>query len=96
MNKKELKKRISKEIKELNNILNQWNPIGGTPDDEYCSFLAPILKVLHSGGTQSDLDKVIKRHLSEQFGLVSKSSKLDKVTDTILNWWNKKNQENIA
>ena len=49
----ELKKKCSKQNKELERILNDWDPMNliryGAPDDEYDCLGTQLLNLLHKG-----------------------------------------------
>ena len=97
MDKKQFKKAIAEEQKELICMLNEWDPIGilpgeGGPLDEYDCFAGPILSLLHRGESKEKLITFLNEHLKNHIGLEPKFSKPTEFANKIMNWWNKKNK----
>ncbi len=90
--KKILSKSIKEEQKELRSILNEWDPIGDVPEDEYDSFRDPIISMLHKGKTEQDIAEFISQHLKNYVGLKSFPPESKEVAMRIINWWTKKNK----
>jgi len=89
---KTLGKLIAEEQKELRIILNEWDPIGDVPEDEYDSFRDPIISMLHKGKTEKDIAEFLSRHLEGYVGLQSFPTESQEVAKKILCWWNKRNK----
>lgn len=91
------KKLIKTEEKELNQILNEWDPIGilpfdGWPNNEYDCFIFPILSILHKDQGREKLESFIDEHLTEHMGMNSYEEDIKQISDKILLWWNSKNK----
>lgn len=91
------KKLIKVEEKELNQILNEWDPIGilpfeGWPDDEYDCFIFPILSIFHKNEGREKLEYFLNEHLTEHMGMSSDKNDIEQISDKILLWWNGKNK----
>lgn len=59
-------------MRELNDLLNQWDPIGVLPyeegpKDEYYCFIDPIMKVLQTSKKKEDIVEVLEFHLKNHF-----------------------------
>ena len=89
-------KHIKDEQKELNYLLNEWDPIGilpfeGWPDDEYECFIFPILSILHNSGNREDLKWFLKTHLTEHIWLNPPEGEyIESFIEKILVWWENK------
>lgn len=60
--------------KELNNLLNKWDPIGvnpfkGGPQGEYDCFVEPILKLLDQGKSQKSILAFLRKYLMGHIGV---------------------------
>lgn len=79
--------------KELNDLLNKWDPIGvypfeGRPKDEYECFVEPILKLLYHGEDEKSIMAFLRKHLREHIGLEPKNVHPEKFSEDVLRWWN--------
>lgn len=86
------KKLIKIEEKELNQLLNEWDPIGilpfeGWPDDEYDCFIFPILSILHKDEGREKLIYFLNEHLTEHIGLSLNKKYVDEFADRVIFWW---------
>ncbi len=97
MDNKNLKQLITTEQNELNQLLNEWDPIGvapseGGPKDEYTCFADPIISLLHKGINKDNLVSFLNNHLAEHIGLDPNNTDTEKFAAKIVLWWNKKNK----
>ena len=71
LSKRELRERSS----QLNELLCEWDPIGvmtvGAPRDEYDCLIGPLLTLLQSGGTVTDIERNLRTEIVNHFGLSS-------------------------
>jgi len=69
---KEVKKEWTRQYRELEKIVNEWDPVGlirgGAPDDEYDCLTTQILYLLHKGKNAEELREFILAELDEHFG----------------------------
>src|SRR6266705_4959133 len=71
LSKREIRERSS----QLNDLLCEWDPIGvmsvGAPRDEYDCLIGPLLTLLQSGGTATDIQSYLRKEIVEHFGVSS-------------------------
>ncbi|MEN6412500.1 MAG: hypothetical protein ABFC84_07025 [Veillonellales bacterium] len=69
---KEIKQKCSRRYKELEKIVNEWDPVGlisgGAPEDEYDCLTMQILFLLHEGKDTEEIQGFIIDELDEHFG----------------------------
>jgi hypothetical protein len=69
---KEIKQKWSRQYKELEKIVNEWDPVGlisgGAPEDEYDCLTTQILFLLREGKDTIEIQKFIIEELDEHFG----------------------------
>ena len=69
LSKREIRERSS----QLNDLLCEWDPIGvmsvGAPRDEYGCLIGPLLTLLQSGGTATDIQSYLRKEIVDHFGL---------------------------
>ena len=79
--------------RELRAILNEWDPIGvmgpdAKPgDDEYDDLLWPVMRLLEGGASAGDLARYLVKKLDEDYGLNVGESKLQGVSSSIKEWF---------
>ena len=84
-----IKKETKLQWAELRTMLNEWDPIGGCPEDEYDCFIGPIIKILQKDQGKGELTNFLISHLEEHMGLQAKHHKPDEFAEKLLNWWNR-------
>ena len=67
MNKKEKKKLIKLEETEITKILNDWDPIPSSPEDEYDCLTHKIISRLHGGASEKDIEILIGGEIINHF-----------------------------
>jgi hypothetical protein len=90
MAQKEQKRRrdsFKSEEAALRSILNQWDPIPGSPHDEYDSLVHELLGHLHRSARREDLPRVIDQHLRHYMGIIEASENVDNVAQNVWTWW---------
>ena len=69
---KEIKERWSREYKELEELVNEWDPVhlirSGAPKDEYDCLTTQLLSLLHSGANPENISFFVLKELEEHFG----------------------------
>ena len=94
-NYSENKKRIKSEIQSIRRILNTWDPIPWSPEDEYDCLVHRIISGLHSGIEKPiELAKLITAELNNHFGLHSSESDVRDIAETISEYWTVHKPEN--
>jgi len=85
--KKSLRKSFKKEENQIRYILNEWDPIPGSPEDEYDCLVHIILSSLHKGSNQKAIEDTIIKELMNHFGIKEESNKICNVSSKIWQWW---------
>lgn len=82
------KKRIKAEASAIRNILNAWDPIAGSPADEYECLVDAIVSALHAGRTSpKDIASLIASELKGHFGITAPEIEVAKVAASIATYW---------
>jgi hypothetical protein len=82
------KKRIKAEVSAIRNILNAWDPITGSPADEYDCLVDQIVSAPHAGRANSeDIASLITSELKEHFGISEPKVEIAKAATAIAAYW---------
>ena len=68
-------------------ILNDWDPISGSPKDEFDCLVHRILSNLHQIGQKEKLLELIQDQLSNHFGLDLPQDQISNTAKKIWTWW---------
>ena len=72
----------------LRAILNDWDFIGGSPEDEYDCLAHRILSVLErQGASIKEIANVINSECVEHFGVDVSSKEVEVISAKIAQWW---------
>jgi hypothetical protein len=74
-------------------LLNKWDPIAGSPDDEYDCLTHSVISRLHHGAQHHEIAVLIKRHMSEHIGINTPQEQIDQVVEAIWRWWQRRAAE---
>ncbi len=88
LSKREIRQRSS----ELNVLVYEWDPIGVAPDgprDEYECLVGPLLTMLQSGATQSEIASYLETELIEHFGLVPNRDNIAAAASRVRAWFDR-------
>ena len=88
ISKREVRQRSS----QLNALLYEWDPIGVGPDgprDEYECLVGPLLRMLQSGATQSEIASYLETELVEHFGLTTNRDDIAAAASRIRAWFDR-------
>ena len=85
--KRRRRKAFKIEKKAIRNILNDWDPISGSPWNEYECLVHWILSLLHRGGTKIEISSLIKDKLEHHFGLNGDKDQIEIVSGKIWSYW---------
>jgi len=77
---------------ELRMLLNEWDPIPGSPDDEYDCLVHDLLSHLHRGVTREELAGLIDVHSQHHFGAACSPQELAVAADNVWQWWCKRTE----
>lgn len=87
-NEHELKKRVVKgEEQTIRTLMNEWDPIPGSPADEYDCLVHHILGLLHQNAAKNQLRSMIQSELVCHFGLHPSNQEIDAITEKIWSYW---------
>ena len=83
-----LKKEYKKGFSELREIINSWELIPDSPDDEFDSINHLFLSQLYKGSDKFKISKAIQFELINNYGFSIEHIDSNKMTTEILEWWN--------
>ena len=78
------------DFSQLRKIINSWNLISGSPDDEFDSLNNKILTQLYKNGDAEKIDRILQSELISTYGLFSNEFDSEIFVTQIMNWWNSK------
>lgn len=88
--RKATKKRYSQDSKHIRMLMNEWDPMGliqmGAPEDEYNSYSAKVVNLLHSSTGDSELKGNLEVYLSD---LLNNPSRIpvSEFIEKVLDWF---------
>jgi len=88
-NKKTLKKRFSADEGELINILNGWNPIPGSPADEYDCVVHHVLGKIEQHTENITIEFIVKSIIQEvesHLGITPTAEELTALQNNVEAW----------
>jgi hypothetical protein len=66
-------------------ILNEdWQPIPGVPEDEWDSYLWPVLGLLKRGAPREEVKSYLRRTAEETIGMPLAEPSLERVVDKLI------------
>ena len=78
----------------IRQILNDRDPILGSPEGEYDCLIHRLMTTLHKGiETTESISSLISRELTHHFGIKATKEKIDAVSKEIARWWSSRNQD---
>ena len=90
MNKKEIQKSIKYEEKVLRKIFADSNILLGVPNDEFDCLIHQLLSALYKGDRKTDIKYILKKQLSEHFGIIANQLKIKGLAQEIYDTWFRK------
>ncbi|WFB11290.1 hypothetical protein LRS74_32825 [Streptomyces sp. LX-29] len=74
---------------DLRQLLNEWDPIGvaDVVQDEYDCMLAPLLRQLHDGASQTEISDFLRHELEDHFGLDPLGLRPEAMAARVIAWW---------
>ena len=88
-------KEYKRKFDELRVIINSWNIIPDSQKDEFDSINHLFLSQLYKGVDKYKISKTIQFELTHNYGFDKENIDSDKMTDTVLEWWNNSNKLNV-
>jgi len=68
-------------------LLNEWDPLTGSPADEYDCLVDSVVSALYRGAGASDLADLICSEFDSHFGVPVAREEAVGVSSRILLWW---------
>jgi hypothetical protein len=90
--RKQKRDEFRREETALRALLKEWDPIPGSPEDEYDCLVHNLLSHLHRGATREELPKLIDEHSTHHFGTMPSSSEVAVVAAHVWRWWCKNSE----
>ena len=87
MNKEDLIKEYHGKFRELRKIINSYDLILGSPNDEFDSLNHKILSHLYNGADFEKIKRILESELTSYYGLFSDETEADKIALEIIQWW---------
>ena len=78
------------DFSQLRKIINSWNLISGSPDDEFDSLNNKILSELYKNADAEKIDRILQSELIVNYGLLNNEFDSEIFVNQIMNWWNSK------
>lgn len=81
--KKKLKKKLKGHEKAIRAVLNEWDPIPGSPENEYDCLVHKILTMLYQGVSKNELESMLQSELIDHFGLDASREKVKVLVEKV-------------
>jgi hypothetical protein len=81
------RRRLRRAEADVRAVLVAWDPIPGSPDDEYDCLIWPSIKRLDAGVQRDDLADWLSAELVNHFGLASGRAETRPVAQRLLDVW---------
>jgi hypothetical protein len=75
---------------EITKILNEWDPIPSSPEDEYDCLTHQIISKLHNGASEKDIEILIGSEITNHFGIEEEKDTIKEVSNKIIHYWKNK------
>jgi len=73
---------------QIRNFFNDWDPIPGSPDDEYDCVVDGVVTALHRGASAEELAHLISSKFAEHIGMPVQFVEVVDISERIRAWWN--------
>ena len=87
----DLRREFKYQEKELRKIINSWDLIPGSPNDEFDSLNHKLLGHLGRVADEKKISKVIYSELIVTFGLDIEQSESNGMAAQVMDWWMNRN-----
>ena len=88
-----LKKEYKHKFSELRQIINGWNLIPDSPEDEFDSINHLLLSQLYKGSDKFKMTKVLHHELTVNYGFAAEFLDIDNILNEVIMWWNKNTEK---
>ena len=78
---------VQEEESFLRSLLNEWDPITGSPSDEYDTLVHRLISELHAGMRQDSLNNLIAEYFANHVGVPMPPHETGRVAKRIWKWW---------
>jgi hypothetical protein len=72
---------------EITKILNDWDPIPSSPEDEYDCLTHKIISRLHDDASEKDIETLIGGEIIHHFGVEEEKDTIKEVSNKIFRYW---------
>ena len=83
----ERRRRLRRLAKDVRAVLVAWDPIPGSPDDEYDCLIWPTIARLDAGAEKDGLAEWLHAEIATHFGLASSPTDTGPVAQRLLDAW---------
>lgn len=81
------KRALREQSRGLRALLNEWDPIAGSPNDEYDCLLWPILRMLLDDASVDTLASFLSTELRDHFGVEASVSAQKQFASRVIEWF---------
>ncbi len=89
MNKEELLQDFYGKVPELSSLINSWNLIAGSNKSSFDELSEKILHNLYEDKEELKIQRILESEFCVRYGLYRTEFNAGKLTDEIMEWWNK-------
>ena len=90
MGKNELTREFKGNFSELRKVINSWNLIPGSPNDEFDHLNHKILNQLFKNPEAEKINNILQSELTVYYGLFKNEFDTTSLVSEIIEWWNLK------
>lgn len=90
MNKNELTREFKGNFSELRKIINSWDLIPGSPNDEFDYLNHKLLSQLYKNPEPKKINNILQSELIVYYGLFSNEFDATNLVSEIIEWWSLK------
>jgi len=80
----------------LRALINEFDIVPGSPEDEYDVLVHRLLSSLHANATQIALSEVVAKYFATDFGVPLRADDTSAITDRVWRWWVSRPQNSAA
>lgn len=81
-------KQVKAEADAVRSILTSWDPVPGSPRDEYDCLVDHIISALHGGRSRPDeISSLIATEMHDHFGIATVKTEVEGVAASIAEYW---------
>ncbi|AXG68274.1 hypothetical protein KORDIASMS9_00467 [Kordia sp. SMS9] len=89
-------KEYKRKFTELRTIINAWELIPDSPEDEFDSINHLLLSELYKDADAVKISKKLTFELNDNYGFDVQHDEVSKLTIEVVDWWNNSNEHNSS